>query len=528
VNPKPAQASEFEQREYCRRWNNFKANLFEAPAFRIRLEKPFVKDCEAWHTPKTTIAARWRMALDYNLRSLTAIFNHHAQRIELPRGAAFARNYRVFRDSDLCRAILKRIPAIQLATSTLWSFGLAATVLLAGCHRAAIASADGKAPGKSRIVRAVRAQLHSLERTVRSFGSLAAYDQATLSTKVAGRLESMAVDLGAVVRKGELLAQIDQRDYQLQVQQAEALLGQARVRLGLPLQGDEDAVDLERTPGVRQTRAVLEEARANRDRILSLSAQKIISKSEVETAEANHEVALSKYQDALEEVRNRQALLAQRHAELKIARQALEDTTIRAPFDGSVQERRANLGEYLAASSPVLTLVRVDPLRLRLEVAEREAPRIATGQMVRITLQGTTNIYTGEVKRLSPALDERSRMLRVEADVPNPGSLRPGSFVTADIVINQTDLAVSVPANAVITFAGLEKIFVIESGKALEKSITTGQRVGNSVEVLSGIRPGDLVVLDPGGLRNGDTVVTKIEPTQTPSKDKGRGEDSGG
>ncbi len=389
---------------------------------------------------------------------------------------------------------------------------LSGALVGAGCNRQPISKADARKEQKPRGVRAVRTHLEPLERTIRSFGSLSANEQATLSTKVPGRLENRVVDLGAIVRKGDVIAQIDQRDYRLQVQQTEALLAQARVRLGLPLQGEDDTVDPDKTSGVRQTRAMLEEARANRDRIVSLSAQKIISKSELETAEANFEVAQSKHEDALQETRTRQALLAQRRAELRIARQQLEDTTIRAPFDAAVQERRANLGEYLPASAPVVTIVRIDPLRLRLEVPERDAPKIAIGQRVRLTIQGTTNVYAGEIKRLSPALDERSRMLRLEADVPNPGLLRPGSFVTADIVVNQTDLAILVPARAMVTFAGIEKVFVSESSRALEKSIITGQRVGKFVEVTSGLNAGETVILDPGNLQTGQTLSVTLEP----------------
>lgn len=410
--------------------------------------------------------------------------------------------------------------------SNLISFGLIAGLLAgaltsAGCNRSSVSPPELGKEQKPRAVRAVRTNVVPLERTIRSFGSLSAHEQATLSTKVPGRLESMAVDLGATVHLGEVIAQIDQQDYRLHVQQTEALLAQARVRLGLPLQGEDDTVDPDRTSGVRQTRAMLEEARANRDRIVSLSAQKILSKSELETAEANFEVAQSKHEDALQETRTRQALLAQRRAELKIARQHLEDTTIRAPFDAAVQERRANLGEYLPASAPVVTIVRIDPLRLRLEVPERDASKIAVGQRVRLTLQGTANIYTGEIKRLSPALDERSRMLRLEADVPNPGLLRPGSFVTADIVVNRTELAVVAPANAVVTFAGIEKVFVSESGKVLEKSITTGQRTGKFVEVTSGLNAGETVILDPGNLQNGQAVSVTVE--SGPSKDGSHG-----
>jgi RND family efflux transporter MFP subunit len=257
-----------------------------------------------------------------------------------------------------------------------------------------------------------------------------------------------------------------------------------------------------------------DEARANRDRIRNLSVQQISSKSDVETAEANYEVALNRHEDALQEVRTRQALLAQRRAELKIARQQLEDTTLRAPFGGVIQERRANLGEYLAASAPVVTLVRIDPLRLRLEVSEREAPKIVPGQKVRVSLQGATNVYLGEIKRLSPALDEKSRMLRIEADVPNPGRLRPGAFVTADIVLNRTEQVVVVPEDAIVTFAGMEKVFAAQSGKAVEKSITTGQRMGNLAEVLNGLRAGENVVLEPGNLRNGQAVLVNSELTE--------------
>jgi multidrug efflux pump subunit AcrA (membrane-fusion protein) len=374
-------------------------------------------------------------------------------------------------------AALNKFVSLALMASSL-TLALAG----AGCGRPSVPATGLRKEDQPRPVRAVRVRLEPLERTIRSFGSLSAHEQATLSTKVPG------------------------------VEQSEALLAQARVRLGRPLQGEDDTVDPEKTSGVRQTRAMLEEARANRDRIISLSAQKIIAKSELDSAMALYEVAQSKHEDALQETRTRQALLAQRRAELKIARQQLEDTTIRAPFDAAIQERRANLGEYLPASAPVVTIVRIDPLRLRLEVPERDAPEIEAGQKVRLTLQGTTNVYSGEIKRLSPALDERSRMLRLEADVPNPGSLRPGAFVTADIVVNRTELAVMVPTNSIVTFAGIEKIFVSESGKALEKSIMAGQRSGAFVEVTNGLTGGETVIVDPGNLQNGQAVsVTVVE-----------------
>lgn len=388
-----------------------------------------------------------------------------------------------------------------LAITLLVALGLAA------CRPKPASTAPAATTQAARAVQVTQARLVPVERIVKSFGSLSAYEQATLSTEVAGRIETIDVDLGAVVRAGDRIAQIDPRDHQLHWQQATALLAQARVRLGLPLDGEDDSITLEETSVVRQTRALLEEARAHRDRVRNLAAQRILSASEVEAAEAAHEVAVNKHEDSLQDVRTRQALVAQRRAEAELARKQLEATTLRAPFDGMIQERRANVGEYVSASTPVVTLVRVDPLRLRLEVSERESPKIAPGQQVRLYLPGTDHPHLGAIQRLSPALDEQSRMLRIEADVPNDGTLRPGSFVTAEIVINQRDPAVVIPADAIVTFAGVEKVFVIESGKAMERSIVSGQRLGGDIEVVRGLKDGETVVLRPGNLRTGQDVA---------------------
>ena len=358
-----------------------------------------------------------------------------------------------------------------------------------------------------RRVKPVRVAISPQERIVHAIGSLAAQDQATLSTKVPGRLETIPVDIGTAVRKGQLIAQIEARDYKLRVQQNEALLAQARVRLGLPLAGANDDFDADKTGTLRQTRAMLEEARSNGDRLHKLSDQGIVSKSELDTANAAYEVALSRHQDAVEEIRNRQALLAQRRAEWEIAQQQLTDTAVYAPFDGVIQERRANAGEYVLASAPLVTLVRMNPIRLRLDVSERDAVRVRAAQKVRLTVDGSTNAYSGEIKRLSPAIDEQTRMLRVEADVPNPGSLRPGSFARAEIITDDQSPGLTIPASAIATFAGVEKVFIVQENKAVEKQVATGKRKGEAIEIVTGLKSGDLIVLEPGNLQSGETVA---------------------
>ncbi len=357
-------------------------------------------------------------------------------------------------------------------------------------------------------VKVVRAAATPLERTTIALGSLVAFDQATISVKVPGRLRTITVDLGTVVQRGQSIAQIEPQDYQLRVQQADAALAQARVRLGLPTTGTNDNIDQEQTSTVRQARVLAEEAGANRDRQASLFEQGVIPRAQLDTAEASYKVALSRLQDAHEEIHNRQAVIAQRRSELEIARQQLTDTSIHAPFDGAIQEKRASVGEFLAAGAPLATIVRMDPLRLRAEVPEREVPNIRVGQTVRVTTEGDPNIYTGRIARLSPTITPQNRMLMVEAEVTNShGALRPGSFARAEIVTDARSMSLMVPTRAIVAFAGVEKVLLVKDGKVVEKPITTGRRTAEWTEVVGGLTAGEAVVMEPGNLQSGQAVA---------------------
>lgn len=388
--------------------------------------------------------------------------------------------------------------------------GLIVLVLLVpACQSDYPASSRQNRIGDAKVARQVktaRVEETPFGETVTVNGTLAAYDQTTASVKVPGRLRSITVDLGSVVRRGQVIAQVEPQDYNLRVQQAEAALAQARARLGLSPDGKDDRVNPEQTGTVRQARAVLEEARLTRERTLRLVEQGVVARSDFDSAEAAYKVALSRYQDAIEEIRNRQALLAQRRSELSLARQQLSDTSVSAPLDGIVQEKRASVGEYLAAGAPVVNIVRMDPLRLKVEVPEREAGNVQSGQNVRVTIDGDTNVYVGQIMRLSPVIAQQSRMLLVEADVRNTGNLRPGSFAHAEIVTNDAKMAVTVPNNSIVTFAGIEKVIIVQNGNAVEKPVTTGRRNGEWTEIVAGVNVGEQVVVDPGNLQSGQAV----------------------
>jgi RND family efflux transporter MFP subunit len=381
-----------------------------------------------------------------------------------------------------------------------------ATLGFSGCTDSP-ATAVSKSATPTRQVRVVPAAELDAARLVSATGTLAADDQIILGTKVIGRLGEISVDLGSRVKKGQTIARIDPSDYRLRVEQAEAALQQARVRLGLTASGSSDKVDVEQTATVRQAAAVLKEARLSHDRMVELWDRKLIARAELDAAVSQLAVADGRYQDALEEVRNRQAVLVQRRSELEIARQQLADTTIVSPIDGAVSERQAAVGQYLPAGAPVVTLVRTDPLRLRLAVPEREARLVRAGQTVDLTVEGDPDKYHGKVARLSPAIAENNRTLMIEAEVPNGrGALRPGSFAKADIIVEAGQRVVTVPEDAIVTFAGIEKVLTVENNAAVEKRVRTGRRFDKRVEILEGIGAGERVVMQPGNLIGGEAV----------------------
>jgi RND family efflux transporter MFP subunit len=386
----------------------------------------------------------------------------------------------------------------------------ALSALLTGCggDPASAARKGAKTQGgEVRQVRVVKAEESRLARTVDVSGTLAADQQATLGLKVAGRLDRIFVDIGTPVRRGQAIARLVPTDFELRVTQAQTALVQARVRLSLPPEGPDAVVPPEQTAGVRQAAATLKQAQLTLERMKRLQEQQLIPRSDLDAAEASLGVADGRYQEAVEEARTRQAILGQRRSELGLAEQQLTDSVLTAPFDGIIRERLANAGDYVAVGAPIAVLVQVHPLRLRLAVPERDAAGVKVGQRVDLTVEGNPDRHAGQVARISPSISEDNRTLMVEAEVPNAGGrLRPGSFARAQIVVLAADSAVLVPASAIVSFAGIDKVMGVEGGKAVEKRVKTGRKAGDRVEIVDGVKAGESVVAVPGNLVSGETV----------------------
>ena len=356
------------------------------------------------------------------------------------------------------------------------------------------ATADTAKPLTVTVETAIRT---SLPEIVVANGELFAEDVAALGVKVPGRLTKLDVDLGSQVTAGQVLAELEKDDYEFRVKQAEGQVEQTRAQLGIS-EATGDSVVPENTAMVRQAAAGLKEAKLIGENTAKLFQQGVLSRVDNERALITRATADARYQSALEQVAQLRAQLLERRAQLALARQQLSDTIIKAPFSGAVTRRQASVGEYLSGNAPILTLVRQHPLRIRLEVPEKQAAKVKLGQAIEVDIQGGPEKRSGRVVRMSPAIDAQSRSLTIEGHLPNEdGRIRPGSFAEGRITVDAGAVGITVPFGAVISFAGTERVFIVKGGVLEDRIIQSGRRMtGDRVEVLQGLEPNSKVVVN--------------------------------
>ena len=345
-----------------------------------------------------------------------------------------------------------------------------------------------------------------LPRFVEATGSLAGDEQTDVAPTVGGRVVSIGVDLGSYVQRGQVIAQLDGGDAQLRLeqsraalQQAESAVRQAEARIGL---APNQRFDPARVAEVQAAKSAYDLAEKNLARFEKLLESGDVSRSAYDQQKAQRDQLREQYQAIITQANQSYAAVQTARAAVVAARvqvsqseKGVRDVTVLAPISGYVVERPADVGEYVSTSSKVATIVRTNPLRVRIDIPEQAISTIRPGQSVSVSVSTYPDrAFAGRVARVSPNVSAQSRTLTVEAEVDNGENLlKPGQFATIRVLMPQTDPAILVPARAVRTDGTTARVFVVKDGVAHERLVATGQQEGDLIEIKGDVAVGELV-----------------------------------
>ena len=366
------------------------------------------------------------------------------------------------------RPLLTRHPGSFHARAALLLSIALLTIGLTGCREEEV-----KVEELLPSVSVYRVDAVSLKEEIRASGDLQARFHTLISAEVAGRVTELSIDEGGAVAEGAVVLEIDPQRRKLDLAAAQARLAQARANL---------------RKQSSQTR-----------RIQELRSQNVASIQQLEEAETA--LALAKSDVRAEE------------AEVGVARRAVADSSVTAPFAGIVARRSVELGEFVQAGTTLFELVSLDPLEAIFSLTELDTERVREGQHARISVGAFPDrTFDAVVTFVAPTVDPATRTLRIKAEVDNAeGLLRPGLFARVNLGVAERQDVMMVPVEALLQRAGGVSVYRLVEGDRVERvRVETGSTVGDRVEIREGLEPGDWIVRrGHGGLADGMMVVVR-------------------
>jgi multidrug efflux pump subunit AcrA (membrane-fusion protein) len=352
--------------------------------------------------------------------------------------------------------------------------------------------------------------------TINVTGTLVAMETSDVAPKVAGKIANIYANVGQFVQAGATIAKVDDRDARLQlasaqasVKQARAIVRQAEARLGLLEGGKFEASTI---PEVRAANANHElahaeqkQAEANEKRFRELTDTGDVAmvtyetyRTARDTARARTNVAKQLLDAAINTARQNNQMIVTAQAnvdaaltEVDEAQKAIADTLVRSPFAGYVSSRPTAVGEYVSSSSIIVTLLRTNPIKAEIQVAEADVPYAVIGRGVSIEVDAYKDRkFAGSITAVNPAVDPNSRSATVEAMVENGGNaLRPGMFATARITRDGGGKGVFVAKSAIYNDQATQsyRVFVVVDGVAKLRVVQLGSEEGDFQQVVTGV-----------------------------------------
>lgn len=423
------------------------------------------------------------------------------------------------------------LPDVKLSASTRALFIIAAALLsvaTGGCERKGSTGRPGVDSSSPVPVVLRQARVQGVQRKIEVVGTLYGDEDTTVSAKVPGKIVELTCDMGDRIKSGDKLAQIETTDYELAVTQRQLAVRESLAKVGLT-QLPTDPFDPASVPTVLRAKvqAANAEAKFNRGKMLFEQPSPRISQQEfddlrtaLEVAQRDYDVAVLTARAVVEEARARQG-------DLLVAKQRLRDASVTAPPPVSneagrtytVAARMFSVGEYVKEGDRLYRLVDDSIVKLRAAVPERYADQIKVGQKVTIQVESATRQGIGQIARINSQIDPASRTFEIEVVVPNADrAFKPGAFARAFIQTHIDEGVVFVPREAVLSFAGVSKVFLVADGKAREVRVDLGDFQGDWVEIIKGLKEGEAVVVEgTNKLATGVPVEVRMEATQRPA-----------
>ena len=380
----------------------------------------------------------------------------------------------------------------------------------------------GEPEGAPVAVTVAKAEARNVAAYIQATGSLLADETSDVAPKVAGKVANVGVDVGDFVSQGSMIAKIDDSDARHQLASAQARVKQeiagvrqAEAKLGLEPNGRFNA---SRIPEVRaagaaydQAQAELRQAQANEERYRDLVKTGDVATITYEQYRTTRDLAVARVNSAREQleaavnaarqsnqmIASAQAAVEAARAEVSTAQQALSDTVVRAPFSGFVSARPVAVGEFVSTASVIATLLRSNPIKIQIQVAEADVPAVVVGRGVSVQVDAYKDRnFAGVVTSINPAVDPTSRSAIVEASIENgDNALRSGMFGTARITREGGSTGIFVPKSAIYNDQATQsyRAFVIVDGVAKLRVVQLGTEEGDSVQILNGLNADEIV-----------------------------------
>ncbi len=333
------------------------------------------------------------------------------------------------------------------------------------------------------MVRVLPVQPQAIRQTLKVVGNITADNELAVQPRISGRLVSLLVEEGTVVRRGQLLAVMDDESIRLQLQQSEAALSGAR-------------------GGVRQAQLNVAKSKADRDRYQELLKDRYISQHDFENMDNAYQIAAAALDSA-------QSQLQAAERDYDLLKLQLGQTKVYSPINGVVTHKLVSEGMNLTTGSTIANVADLNPVKLVFHVDQKDAPALRKDASVAfVTDAYGAERFQGQIAEVAPTYDSKTRTLNLSAPIRNPQrKLLPGMFGTAEVLLGEKTAALVLPAEAVVSQNERSGVFVIAAKVAHFRPVQLGLMAEGRVEIISGIRAGEpVVVLGQNRLRDGQPV----------------------